>query len=128
MIVARPVLGQRKQAARRAGSRLRPTSVSSLVLSGQPHVVWAALTALRSLPSRAGPVALRDMDALCIKGLEQDVTHNQSATGAETSRKTQDGYHSSEPQVSYAASGTSPGSGGRFRAALVTGGRSSYVS
>ena len=38
-------------------------------LAGHPaHVVGAALTALKSRLVKAGPVALRDMDALCIKG------------------------------------------------------------
>src|SRR5664279_585617 len=32
------------------------------------HLVQAALAALKSRPRRVGPVALRDMDALCIKG------------------------------------------------------------
>ena len=79
MIVARIVLGQDKHAAQCASSRLRPTGVPTLVLSGPSHVVQVALTALRSLPSRAGPVALRDMDALCIKGWSKMRSLEQSA-------------------------------------------------
>jgi hypothetical protein len=40
-----------------------------LRVAGHPaHVVGATLTALKSRLVEAGPVALRDMDALCIKG------------------------------------------------------------
>jgi len=40
-----------------------------LRLAGHPaHVVGAALAALKSRLIRVGPVALRDVDALCIKG------------------------------------------------------------
>jgi hypothetical protein len=48
-------------AALSAGDMLR--------LAGHPaHVVGAALTALKSRLAGVGPVALRDVDALCIKG------------------------------------------------------------
>ena len=53
-------------AARRAGDVISPP-----VSPG--HVVQAILTALKSRLRGAGPVALRDVDALCIKGLEQDL-------------------------------------------------------
>ena len=46
-----------------------PCAGDTFHLAGRPaHVVWAALTALKSRPRKAGPVALRDMDAVCIKG------------------------------------------------------------
>jgi hypothetical protein len=55
------VTGHNNMAALSAGDMLR--------LAGHPaHVVGAALTALKSRLAGVGPVALRDVDALCIKG------------------------------------------------------------
>ena len=63
----RPVgSGHNNMAARCAGDVISPP-----VSPG--HVVQATLTALISRLRGAGPVALRDVDALCIKGLEQDL-------------------------------------------------------
>ena len=63
--------GQHEMAAPRAGSRFTRLAaqplLSGLHPAGSPaSVVRTTLTALNPDP-RAGPVALRDMDALCIK-------------------------------------------------------------
>lgn len=58
------------------------------LLASPSHVVRATLTALKSRLRGAGPVALRDVDALRIKGLEQDAARSQVApVGSGTSTK-----------------------------------------
>jgi hypothetical protein len=81
-------------AARRAGD------VTTLPVS-PGHVVEAALTALKSQLREAGPVALRDVDALRIKGLEQEVALMTGCAGHRgTSTKTQDKRQSFGPLAS----------------------------
>jgi hypothetical protein len=73
--------GRKKMAAPCAGDTLHPAG-------HQAHVVGAALAALKSRPREAGPVALRDMDALRIKGWSKiRPCHEPAADAAERQRK-----------------------------------------
>ena len=97
-----------------AGDELHP--------AGHPaYLVQAALAALKSRPRRVGPVALRDMDALCIKGWSKMRPYRERALGAaKRQRKLMINVKVWRTEGPYAAAGTSPGGGGPFGAALVT--------